>query len=154
MVWVPCSHLKAKTNEIWPLHKMRNPVPVSLLGSALSNWSCVPLKIQSVPGLRFLWFHTRIIYDFILSILDFLVRSLYETKEIIYDPCMITKKSYMILVRIPRIIHLFFENLYPFKFFCFYSVGHHIFDTPASHCDPPKDPNVQYKLQVGHKIKE
>ena len=54
---------------------------------------------RECPGLKFLWFHTRIIYDFILSILDFLVRSLYETKEIIYDPCMITKKAYMILVR-------------------------------------------------------
>ena len=38
-------------------------------------------------------------------------------------------------------------------FFCFYSVGHHLYDTPASHCDPPKDPNVQYQLQIGHKIK-
>ena len=69
--------------------------------------------------------------------LDFLVKTLYETKEIICDPCMITKKPYMILVRIPRIIHLFFENVLLFTFFCFCSVGHHLYDTPASHCDPP-----------------
>ena len=34
------------------------------------------------------------------------------------------------------------------------SVENHIYDIPASHCDPPEDPNVQYQLQVGHKIKE
>ena len=50
-----------------------------------------------VPGLKFLWFHTRIIYDFVLSILDFLVRSFYEIQEIIYDPSMKSKYSYMIL---------------------------------------------------------
>ena len=33
-------------------------------------------------------------------------------------------------------------------FFCFYSVGHHIYDTMASHCDPSKDHKVQYQLQV------
>ena len=38
-------------------------------------------------------------------------------------------------------------------FFCLYSVGHHLYDTATSHSDPPKDPNVQYQLQVGHKIK-
>ena len=82
-----------------------------------------------------------------LSILDFLVRSLHGTKEITYGPCMTTKKSYMILVRIPRIIHLFFEKVLLFVFFCFYSVGHHLYDTPESHCDPPYDPNVQNHLQ-------
>ena len=58
----------------------------------------------------------------------------------------------MILVRIPRIIHLFLKIFNHLCFFCFYSVGHRIYDTPASHCDPPKDPFVQYQLQVGHKI--
>ena len=72
---------------------------------------------QTLPGLKFLWFHTRIIYDFILSIVDFLVRSLYETKKIIYYLCRTTKKSYMILVRIPSIIHLCFANVSPFIFF-------------------------------------
>ena len=32
-------------------------------------------------------------------------------------------------------------------FLCFYSVGHHLYHTPASHCDLQKDPNVQYQLQ-------
>ena len=31
--------------------------------------------------------------------------------------------------------------------FCFYSVGNHLYDTPALRCDQPKDPNVQYHLQ-------
>ena len=39
----------------------------------------------------FFEFHTRIISDFILSIIGFLVGSLFESKEIIYDPFMITK---------------------------------------------------------------
>ena len=46
----------------------------------------VLLFSANIHGLNFLWFHTRIIFDFILSILDFLIRSLYESKEIIYDP--------------------------------------------------------------------
>ena len=39
-------------------------------------------------------------------------------------------------------------------FFGFYSVGHHLYDTPSSHCDPPKDPNIHNQLQVANKIKE
>ena len=45
----------------------------------------------------------------------------------------------MILARIPIIIYLFFENLLPFVFFKLFG--------KASHCEPPKDPNVQYHLQ-------
>ena len=90
------------------------------------------------PRLRFLWFNARIIYDFIQSMLDFLVHSLYETK-----------KSYMIPVWLTRILHLVFIN--HFFIYVFYSVGHHLSDSLASHCDPkspPKDPNVQYHLQT------
>ena len=32
-------------------------------------------------------------------------------------------------------------------FFCFYPVGHHLYDTPESHCHAPYDPNVQNHLQ-------
>ena len=40
---------------------------------------------KSWRGLKCLWFHRRIKYDFMLSILDFLIQSFYETKEVIYD---------------------------------------------------------------------
>ena len=62
-------------------------------------------------GLKFLWFHARIIYGFILCILDFLVRCLSENEEIICALFMISKKSYMILVWVARIIYLFLTNV-------------------------------------------
>ena len=43
------------------------------------------------PGSPFLSSHTRIIYGIIQIITYFLVRSLYDYKEIIYDPRMNTK---------------------------------------------------------------
>ena len=97
------------------------------------------VKVSLISYKDHIWFHT--VHTWFLSTI------LAWNKEIIFDPCMITKKSYMILVWIPRIIHLFFKNLWPFVFFCFYSVGHHLYDSPALHCDPPKNPNVQNQLQ-------
>ena len=85
------------------------------------------------------------------SILDFLVRSLYETKEIIYDPWMITRNHIWYPSTITKNhTSIFWKSLTSYVF-CFYSVGHHLYDTQASHCDPPKDLNVKHQLQVGHK---
>ena len=47
------------------------------------------------PCWRFFDFIQGVIYNFILSIIDFLVRSFYEIKEFIYDPWMKSKFIYM-----------------------------------------------------------
>ena len=94
-----------------------------------------------------IWFHT--VHTWFLSTILVWnqknhIWSLYDYQEIIYDPSTSTKNH----------TSIFWKSLAIYIFLFLFGWAYHIYDTLASHCDPPKDPNVQYQLQVGHKIKE
>ena len=137
-----------KFNIVWQLGTHGVEMSIEWLSQVfkLAPKTCL-VKIESTPGLKFLWFHTTNIYDFILSMLDFLV-----------DPCR-KPKSYMIFVwlyqeiiydpstNIKNHTYVFRNSVTIYVFFCFCSLGHQLYDTPASDCDPPKDPTVHCHLQ-------
>ena len=87
-----------------------------------------------------IWFHTVHTW-FLSTILVWKQRnhiwSWYDYQEITYDPRTNTKNH----------TSIFRKSFTLYVFFCFYSVGHPPYDDPASHCDRPKQPNVQYHLQ-------
>ena len=43
---------------------------------------------------------------------------------------------------------VFHKSFTIYVFFRIYPIMHHLCDSPSSLCDPPKDPNVQYQLQI------
>ena len=106
--------------------------------------STTRVEVSLISYKDHIWFHTVHTW-FLSTILVWNQRnhiwSLHDYQEIIYDPSTNTKN------------HTLFWKSLNIYVFSFYSVGHHLNGTPAAHCDPPKDPNVQCQLQVGKKIK-
>ena len=86
-----------------------------------------------------IWFHN--VHTWFLSTIPVWnqrhhIRSLYDYQEIIYDPSTNTKNHTSIYWK-SVIIYVF----------GFYSVGHHLYDSPASHCDPPRSAKtLQYNI--------
>ena len=98
-----CKFTARVSGELTKSPRFRRSLHVTLLARIRTShllhvshffFHCATSPSHYTPGLKFLCFHTRIIYDLILSILDFLsfyIWSFYDYQEIIYDPSTNTK---------------------------------------------------------------